>query len=468
MNDRATLVPLLAATPAEVLQGALIDSRQRWRELINLTADFAFETDEWGRFTLITPDPALDWAAGALIGQPSATVLAEAGEAAFDPFRVTAKVRHRHAWLKRGDGGTACLTFCAAPIRDAAGRVTGARGVGIDMTETDGQTAYMASALRRAEVLDHILWRMGEEIDSTSMMEALLNGLANAVGAEGAAVVIAATDQEPALVAHAIGTGAKAVARVAGQQPPPVQPRLPGTGSPVATIINFRPVLIAACDTRFGVKAVLVTWRRPDEHIWDGDDSHLVGSAAHLCRMALEREAIQLDMTRQARTDPLTGLLNRRAFLEEVERHAARQDRDNQPSTLMFADLDHFKPVNDRLGHEAGDEVLRHTAALLRKTFRPADLIARLGGDEFAIWLNGADHMTAAERAEHLRDAVPRELAELTGPDLPSVTMSIGIASKEPGDGETLDSLMLRADRAMYEVKRGGRGHWRVSLRKRP
>src|ERR1019366_4399123 len=194
--------------------------------------------------------------------------------------------------------------------------------------------------------------------------------------------------------------------------------------SPVATIINFRPVLIAACDTRFGVKAVLVTWRRPDERIWDGDDSHLVGSAAHLCRRALEREAIQLDMTQQARPAPLTGLLNRRAFLEEVERHAARQDRDNQPSTLMFADLDHFKPVNDRLGHEAGDDVLRCTAALLRKTFRPADLIARLGGDEFA--------------------------------------------SKEPGDGETLDSLMLRADRAMYEVKRGGRGHWRVSLRKGP
>ena len=80
---------------------------------------------------------------------------------------------------------------------------------------------------------------------------------------------------------------------------------------------------------------------------------------------------MQIEMARQARTDPLTGLLNRRAFLEEMERHAARQDRDDQPGTLMFADLDNFKPVNDRLGHEAGDEVLRHTAALLRKTFRP-------------------------------------------------------------------------------------------------
>ena len=84
MNDLATPTPLhadapRAATPGEVLQGALFDSRQRWRELVNLTADFAFETDEWGRFTLITPDPALDWAAGTLIGLNAATILAEAG-----------------------------------------------------------------------------------------------------------------------------------------------------------------------------------------------------------------------------------------------------------------------------------------------------------------------------------------------------------------------------------------------------
>src|SRR5271165_7081845 len=111
MNDLATETQPIAATPAEVLQGALIDSRQRWRELINLAADFAFETDEWGRFTLITPDPALDWAAGTLVGQPSASILAETSGSGFDPFRVSAKVRHRQAWLKRRDGGIACLTF---------------------------------------------------------------------------------------------------------------------------------------------------------------------------------------------------------------------------------------------------------------------------------------------------------------------------------------------------------------------
>ena len=70
--------------------------------------------------------------------------------------------------------------------------------------------------------------------------------------------------------------------------------------------------------------------------------------------MVLEHEAIQREMARQARTDPLTGLLNRRAFLEEMERHIERLDREELPGTLMFVDLDYFKPVNDRLGHEVG------------------------------------------------------------------------------------------------------------------
>jgi diguanylate cyclase (GGDEF)-like protein/PAS domain S-box-containing protein len=463
MNDLATTDPPHAATPAEVLQGALIDSRQRWRELVNLAADFAFETDEWGRFALVTPDPALGWSAGALIGRPASTLLTEGSDAMFDPFRVSARIHHRQAWLKRGDGGVACLTFCAAPIKDPTGRIAGARGVGIDMTEHDKQAAGVAVALRRAEVLDHILWCMGQEILIPRMMGAVLGAIANAMGAEGAAVVLGSDERDAASLAHVTGAGADQVLDAAGKALRLIGPRPMPVMAP-----DGRQVLVAGCQTRFGQRAGLVSWRAPGARGWDDDDSQLMGSAVNIIRMVLEHEATQREMNRQARTDPLTGLLNRRAFLEEMERHAARQDRDNQPATLMFADLDNFKPVNDRLGHEAGDEVLRRTAILLRKTFRPTDLIARLGGDEFAIWLNGADHMTAAERAEFLRDEVPRDLADITGPDGPRVSLSIGIASREAGEGEPLDSLMRRADAAMYEVKRGGRGHWRVSLRRRP
>jgi hypothetical protein len=192
MNDLASTAPPPAATSGEVLQGALIDSRHRWRELVHLAADFAYETDEWGRFTLISPDPALDWAANALIGQPSAALLADGG-AMFDPFRVTAKVRHRQAWLKRGDGTNASLSISATPIHDPNGRIIGARGVGIDMTEIDSLAAQTAGALRRAEVMDHILWRVGQEVMPGRMIDAALDVLANVTGAEGVAVVIGPT-----------------------------------------------------------------------------------------------------------------------------------------------------------------------------------------------------------------------------------------------------------------------------------
>jgi diguanylate cyclase (GGDEF)-like protein len=472
MPDLATTDPRQAATPAEVLQGALIDSRQRWRELVNLAADFAFETDEWGGFTLITPDPALDWAAASLVGQPSSRLLAEAGGGVFNPFRVTARVRHREAWLKRGDGALACLRFSAAPIRDAGGRITGARGVGIEITELDNQAAETAVALRRSEVVDYILRRTGQEVVATRMMTAALEALLEVLGAEGVAVIFAATATDAARLAYGSGVGVEQMADAAARHlledaSRGDSARGDPTGPAQVTTKGGRPVLVVGCQPRSGENAGLAAWRRAGARAWDDDDRKLLNSVAKIVRMVLDRESMQLEMIRQARTDPLTGLLNRRSFLEEVERRVARQDREHEPATLIFADLDHFKPVNDRLGHEAGDEVLRRTAAMLRNTFRPGDLIARLGGDEFAVWMDGADHMTAAERAEYLRDAVPRDLADITGPDLPSVTLSIGIASRDPADGEKLDNLMRRADMAMYEVKRGGRGHWRVSLRRR-
>jgi diguanylate cyclase (GGDEF)-like protein len=100
---------------------------------------------------------------------------------------------------------------------------------------------------------------------------------------------------------------------------------------------------------------------------------------------------------------------------------------------------------------------------LLRDTVRPADLVARLGGDEFAMWLDGADDLAVAERAEHLRIAAPRALAELAEGTGVELTVSIGIATRWPSRGEDIETVLHRADQAMYEVKRSGRGHWRVA-----
>ncbi|HUN43958.1 MAG TPA: GGDEF domain-containing protein [Acetobacteraceae bacterium] len=446
---------------ADRLRDALLDSRERWRDLAVQAADFAFETDEWGRLVFVAPDPALGWPASTLIGQPADLLLADdTDRVRFNPFRVLVAVRRRRAWLKRGDGGLAGLIFAVAPLLDQQGRVSGTRGIGLDFTECDGQVTQVATALRRGEVLDHILWRMGQEVLAPRMICGALEALANALGAEGAAVILIPDDPEAARLAHEAGGGAAAVLQTAAgllhRGPDPLVATQAGND-------DGRRVAVAACQPRFGDRAGLAVWRNAGARPWDTEDRLLVSAAANLIRFALEHEAIQREMARQARTDPLTGLLNRRAFMEEIERCTERLDREEMPGTLLFVDIDNFKIVNDEQGHEMGDQVLVQLAILLRAVVRPTDLVARLGGDEFAMWLNGADHMTAAERAEQLRIQVPRELGQLSEDGSLRLGVSIGIATRSANSQEQIDSLLRRADAAMYGVKREGRGHWRVA-----
>jgi diguanylate cyclase (GGDEF)-like protein len=449
---------LSLAEPGAALRGALLDSRQRWRDLVNMASDFAFETDSWGRFVFIAPDPALGWPASTLLGQTAELLLADAGGApGFNPFRPTAPVRRRRAWLKRIDGSSICLNFAAVPLLDEAGRIVGARGVAHDMSEQERREAEVAGALRRGEVLDHILWRMRKEVLAPRMMQAALDALSLATGCEGLtlldtlgngiepSVLYATGRQVPSVVVTALGVLERT-------------PEEPGS----AVTQDGRVVLVCPTHTRFGGSAALLMWREPGSRPWDGDERMLASATAAIVRVILEHDSIQREMARQARTDPLTGLLNRRAFMDELSRRFDRLEVDGLPGALLFIDLDNFKGLNDSRGHDAGDEALRLVAQTLRGMVRPMDLVARLGGDEFALWLDGADEFAAAERAEQLRTSGPAVLAHLNMPGVAPVTMSIGIASRWPGRGEDAELLVQRADQAMYAVKRAGRANWRV------
>jgi diguanylate cyclase (GGDEF)-like protein/PAS domain S-box-containing protein len=446
------------------LRNALFDSRQRWRDLVNMTADFAFETDAQGRFSFVMPDPALGWSAMSLLGQPTERLLAELSDSGgFNPFRTQRPVRRHRTWVKRADGTLACLALAAAPLLDTKGRQIGVRGLGIDVTEQDSAEAQVAATLRRSEVLDHILTVMRHEVATPNVLRVALDALANALGADGAAVIRTTEAGAAPSIAHQAGAPLEehAIEQVLATTTTLLQP---GADSPQhATTEDGRSVLVCACNTRFDGTAGVVLWRRASARVWDLDDRLLAGATTLVVRGVLEQDALQREMGLQARTDPLTGLFNRRAFLEELPRHLDRLDREDECGTLMYVDIDNFKPVNDQLGHDVGDQVLAAAAHMLRNLVRPTDLVARLGGDEFALWMNGADHMTAAERAEHLRVHAPRTLAEIApGLELP-LSMSIGIASRPAGSAESIESVMRRADMAMYAVKRGGRGHWRVS-----
>ncbi len=455
--SQAEAPPAMASGIA--LRDALVDSRQRFRDLVALAADFAFETDATGRFVFVSPDPALGWHASALLGQTGDLLLGDADGGAFDPFRAAEPVRRRQAWLKRPDGRPVCVSFSVAPVIDEDGRVIGARGIGQDVTEEERRGAAVAGTLRRSEVIDHILTQMRKEVLAPRMMLAVLGALSNASGSEGLAVVdLLETGAEPTVL-HSFGqvepSAVVAVSALlredAGEEP------VDGLAS------DGRLVLVCPTQTRFGDDAALVMWRRPGARAWDDDERQLASSGTAIVRMVLEHEAIQREMARQARTDPLTGLLNRRAFMDELTRRFSRLEVAGMPGTLVFVDLDNFKALNDSRGHDVGDEALRAAASVMRTCCRPTDLVARLGGDEFALWLDGADQLAAAERAEQLRTDGPVALAHFSPPGVPPITLSIGLAGRWPGNDEDAEALLGRADRAMYEVKRNGRGHWRVA-----
>ena len=306
----------------------------------SLGTDLAFETDAKGRFVFVLPETALGWSAGSLIGQPSELLIGDDGTGAiFNPFRPAMEVRKHRAWVRRSDGRLAMMTVSAAPLRDAAGAIVGARGIGIDMTDCDAQTSRIAGRLRRGEVLDHILSRVGQETGADRMMDAALWALIHALGAEGAAVIGGLSEQGPIEVLHECGPGASTIL------PAAIRLVAKQTAEPGHTThLDGRFVLAVGCETRFGVNAGLVIWRNPNARPWDQEDTLLAGSAVSIVRMILEYEAVQQEMAHQARTDPLTGLLNRRAFMEEIRRQVSRLDRQSEAGTLMFVDLDASRP----------------------------------------------------------------------------------------------------------------------------
>ena len=157
------------------------------------------------------------------------------------------------------------------------------------------------------------------------------------------------------------------------------------------------------------------------------------------------------EMEDLARHDALTNLPNRRLFLERLEDAIARAKRSQQPLALLFIDLDKFKDINDRFGHEAGDAVLKSVADRLNANVRETDTVARLGGDEFVVLL---EHLTNTEKVAEIASKLCRSVhAPLPyGDQLLTIGMSVGVGMY-PQDGDTLDQLINSADRAMYQAK---------------
>jgi len=166
------------------------------------------------------------------------------------------------------------------------------------------------------------------------------------------------------------------------------------------------------------------------------------------------RLALALDNEKYlSRSDFLTGLPNRRAFEETFDMECKRSRRYNRPITLVYMDLDNFKQVNDGQGHQTGDEVLVAVAASLRTNLRATDCVARLGGDEFAILLPETDEAAAQIIMRKLNAVLQTLLSTSNWP----IGFSFGVVTF-PVPLDSLDAMLERADKLMYDAKHGGKG----------
>jgi diguanylate cyclase (GGDEF)-like protein len=163
-----------------------------------------------------------------------------------------------------------------------------------------------------------------------------------------------------------------------------------------------------------------------------------------------------------SRIDALTGLMNRRAFEQELVNRLAHAERSGRGGTLLYVDLDNFKAINDNFGHERGDDALQEVARTLLTMSRSYDLVARLGGDEFVVWFEETEVADGCSRAQDLIDAFAG-LKRFSGADLPPLGGSVGVAPSRPGDCADIRDILGRADRAMYAAKRNGKSAWALA-----
>lgn len=441
------------------LRTTLVESRQRYKDLVEISSDFSWEVDADGKLIFVSPQGALGYKADELVGQAVRDFVIDADEYTPFPFTTTRKLDNIEMWMKNKDGSTACVIVSALPLvknDDDSETWIGCRGNCRDVTEERESEAALARARHREQLLNYIVSQIRDEIEPHDMLMAAATASARALGAAGSRIYREDTDGEGFAVAAEYGN----VESVDG-----LGQKIAGlkAGDVINVDLGSWSALLATTQYRGDVNGALAMWKPKKEEAWDDDHRLMLTDVANQLGIANEQIANHERIVRLSRTDGMTGLLNRRAFYEEeLPRRIARLERSDQTASMFYVDMDNFKRVNDVHGHQAGDEAILFLRDMLINFSRPGDLIARLGGDEFAMWLDGIDEETSRKRAGQLIET-SKQMVTMSGDEDHPLGISIGVAFFDPKSGETLDELLARADAAMYSVKKRSKGGFEMA-----
>lgn len=441
------------------LRTALVESRQRYKDLVEVSSDFSWEVDEHGNFSFVTPRGAIGYDADELIDKPAVNFVLDPDFFSPLPFVSKRSIENIEIWMQRKDNKTACMVLSAVPlIANEGGEKVwkGTRGICRDVTLDRENESALARARHREQLLNYIVSTIRDELDPTNMLSAAAAATGQALSVAGCMIFRKSASEGFVRAAEYGNAGDVAIL---ADELSCLDRELPVNSFE----LGEWNVLAAATSYRQSVNGAITIWKAKSSDDWDDDHRIMISDIANQLGIANEQIANHERIVALSRTDSMTGLLNRRAFFgEEIPRRVTRLMKNNQTAALMYIDMDNFKLVNDVNGHQAGDDAILMLRDMLKEFSRPGDAVARLGGDEFALWMDGISPEVTINRAEQLL-ARSKCMAEYSGSPEKPLGISVGIAIFDPACAESMDSLVSRADAAMYDVKNSGKGGYSIA-----
>lgn len=434
------------------LRAALIESRQRYKDLVEASCDFAWETDAQGCFVFVSPHGALGFSAAELIGVQAQEFLVASADRPESVFTTKQAAKDVNLWVRGMTGEECCLTATALPLTDPNGAWCGARGLCSDITTLQSTAVARADTHNQERLLAYILSSVRDQMDPAQMLKVAVETLVPALPVTGAAIYrydgnaqFVCSAQTGNLPSNDLCTS--------------LLDKIDAGDDEAEEIVEDGRLLVKATRHRIASNGALCLWRLGrggNSNDWSAEERHLLEEVAEQIGLAIQKLTEKETLEKLSSTDSMTGLLNQHQFSKELQKRFTRAADRRRCGALFYIDMDNFKLVNDNHGHKRGDAALRAFARILRDLVRSRDLAARLGGDEFALFLEDVSAEVAAQKAEELM-AVAQELAPFSGdPEFP-LGLSIGVAAYDPAKPENLSSLMERADKAMYSVKQRGK-----------
>jgi diguanylate cyclase (GGDEF)-like protein/PAS domain S-box-containing protein len=425
---------------------SLKESEQRFKDVTNASGGFTWETGLDGSFSFVTgrPEEIIGYSADELIGE--------------SPFELAVK---HDSWNIRRDflqaaesrvdfnnleyqfysktGDVVWVSFSGVPMYDSSGEVTGFRGNTIDVTNRK----EWENKLRESEELLSSI--------SNSIRDGLV--LMDETGAvqhfnSAAAKLFNFSESD------FMGLKLREYVRLDDNEEDDINLLTSDYYDNPTSLTCTTGVLDVVCTRSDGTVfngSIAVSPLRRKGQWW------IVWSI----RDVTDRKEAEEKLIRLATTDSLTGLVNRRVFMEKSQAELERAKRYNHPLSMMMLDIDHFKRVNDTYGHDAGDDVLQGLANIVLGVLRQVDCFARIGGEEFAVLLPDTDQDGAVNVAERVREAVEKTSIVSRSGEL-FITISIGVSTLS-GNIDDLERMLKTADVALYASKRNGRNMVSIS-----